>query len=495
MARYACLWVPHFAAAALVRRAPRLRGQPVAALVGTPATRTVLEVSAEAWAAGVRPGMSAGEAATRAAGLAGLERDPDAERSAAGALLDVAAATSPRLEAAAPDRVCLELDGLAGLFGDETRIGERLALGGASVELPARVGIAGSRTAAELAARARGGVTVVAPAETAAFLAPLAIGLTAPPPDLAACLERWGIRTLGELAALPTAALLGRLGMPGVRLAARARGEDGEPFVAWSAPEPVVEALTLDGEVAELEALVFVARPLLERLCARLAVRELGATALGLQAGLADGGVHRRRLPLVAPLREPQTLLGLLRADLDGLTLPAPVVSLAIEAETAPLHPVQPDLFEPRRPSPHELAQTLGRLVALVGRENVGAPALGETHRPTAIGLRPFGPIAARRAAAAALAFADAARLACRRFSPARPAAVVTAADRPAAVEAAGVRGAVVACAGPWRTAGEWWAETAWSREEWDVALTDGAVYRLVLDRAAGAWTVDAVYD
>jgi hypothetical protein len=53
----------------------------------------------------------------------------------------------------------------------------------------------------------------------------------------------------------------------------------------------------------------------------------------------------------------------------------------------------------------------------------------------------------------------------------------------------------VVASAGPWRTAGEWWADTAWSREEWDVALPDGTVYRLALDRATGAWVVDAVYD
>jgi hypothetical protein len=73
---------------------------------------------------------------------------------------------------------------------------------------------------------------------------------------------------------------------------------------------------------------------------------------------------------------------------------------------------------------------------------------------------------------------------------------VVTARDgQPRHIEAPGVAGAVVACAGPWRTAGEWWTDTAWSREEWDVALADGAVYRLVLDRATSAWTVDAVYD
>ncbi len=517
--RYACLWVPRFAAAALVRSDPDLRGRPVAALVGTPATRTVYEASAEARAAGIMPGMSAGDAVMRAAGLVCRERDAGAERSAAAALLDVALATSPRVEAAAPDRAHLDLAGL-GLFGPkgsdgrqrpkaidgsegperrdqmiETAIGERLALGAESVELPARVAIASTRTAAALATRAAAGITLVPPGREAAFLAPLPVALLEPPPELATSLERWGIRSLGELAALPPAGLLGRLGVEAIRLGARARGEDDLPFVPYAAAEPCVEALALDWEVAELEGLVFVLRHLLERLAARLALRELGATALGLTAGLADGGVHRRRLPLVAPLREPRTLLQLVRADLEGLTLPAPIVSLAVLAEPAPFRPAQPDLFEPKRPSPHELAQTLGELTALVGAGRVGAPALGDTHRPTAVGVAPFTGAVARQAAIAALALADAARLACRRLSPPLPAVVLVRDGEPRHVEAPGVTGPVAACAGPWRTAGEWWTDTAWSREEWDVALPDGGVYRLVLDRTSGAWSVDAVYD
>ena len=78
---------------------------------------------------------------------------------------------------------------------------------------------------------------------------------------------------------------------------------------------------------------------------------------------------------------------------------------------------------------------------------------------------------------------------------PPRPAQVECHAGRPVRVEAEGLRGAVVARAGPWQTAGEWWAETAWAREEWDVALPDGTACRLARDRATDAWIVDAVYD
>jgi hypothetical protein len=62
-------------------------------------------------------------------------------------------------------------------------------------------------------------------------------------------------------------------------------------------------------------------------------------------------------------------------------------------------------------------------------------------------------------------------------------------------VEAEGLRGTVVARAGPWRTEGDWWAETAWASDEWDIALPDGTACRLVHDAATGAWAIDAVYD
>jgi protein ImuB len=62
-------------------------------------------------------------------------------------------------------------------------------------------------------------------------------------------------------------------------------------------------------------------------------------------------------------------------------------------------------------------------------------------------------------------------------------------------VVARGVHGQVVSRAGPWRASGDWWATHAWSRDEWDVALTDGALYRLFWDRRRGAWFLEGSYD
>jgi nucleotidyltransferase/DNA polymerase involved in DNA repair len=82
--RYACVWAPGFAAAALVRQDPTLQGRPVAALRGA-TIRTVIAVTADAAAGGARAGMSATEAATRVPDLVARLEDPVAERAAAGA--------------------------------------------------------------------------------------------------------------------------------------------------------------------------------------------------------------------------------------------------------------------------------------------------------------------------------------------------------------------------------------------------------------------------
>ena len=495
--RYACLWVPGFAAAALVRRDPALRGRPVAALRGA-SLRLVVAVTPEAMAGGARAGMSATEAATRVPDLVGRLEDAEAERAAAGALLDAAWATSPRVEVIEPGTVCLDLGGLAALFGDEHHIGARLCEAGDAIGLPVRIGVGATRTLARLAARAGPGILVVPPGGEQEFLAPRALRLLEPEPELERALERWGIQTLGGLAALPTAALLARLGPSAGRLQAEARGVDGAPFVPECAPEPCREAITLDWEVPSLPALAFVLDRLLAQISARLALRDAGASALRMTLRLADGDEHEHRLGVAAPLRDGRTLGRLLRAELETLRLPAPIVGVSVEAEAVPLASLQTDLFAPPRPSPRELGEILGRLVALVGADRVGAPVVPDTHRPDAVLVASFlgdTPGRGKDPTRVPPPWATGAALVRRRLTPPRPAQVECRDGQPARIEAEGLRGAVVAIAGPWRSAGDWWAETAWAREEWDIALPDGVACRLARDGATGGWIVDAIYD
>jgi protein ImuB len=64
----------------------------------------------------------------------------------------------------------------------------------------------------------------------------------------------------------------------------------------------------------------------------------------------------------------------------------------------------------------------------------------------------------------------------------------------PRSVRARGIRGDVVEFAGPWRTSGDWWRSDAWSRDEWDIALSTGALYR-VFREMQDRWFVGGNYD
>jgi hypothetical protein len=48
---------------------------------------------------------------------------------------------------------------------------------------------------------------------------------------------------------------------------------------------------------------------------------------------------------------------------------------------------------------------------------------------------------------------------------------------------------------GPWRTSGEWWAQTAWDHDEWDVEFVNGTIYRVFFDQKRRGWFLEGVYD
>jgi len=175
----------------------------------------------------------------------------------------------------------------------------------------------------------------------------------------------------------------------------------------------------------------------------------------------------------------------------------------AVNAFTLQLEPVTPrrvqgGFFRPPAPAPDKLQVTLARIAGLVGKENVGTPVLLDTYRPDAFELvtpNVSAETAALNANADSKVDGTTLRLAIRLFRPALEARVRVAGAAPRKIIAPGVKGNVLQVAGPWKTSGEWWAPTAWNREEWDVALDDGALYRIYLEMRTHQWYVHGVYD
>jgi len=72
---------------------------------------------------------------------------------------------------------------------------------------------------------------------------------------------------------------------------------------------------------------------------------------------------------------------------------------------------------------------------------------------------------------------------------------VIVVNHQPVRVASPSVNGRVMMAKGPWRTSGEWWREDAWSRDEWDVAIESGALYRLFQEIVSGRWFIEGSYD
>ena len=130
---------------------------------------------------------------------------------------------TPLVEPISIDEAFLDVTGSAGrLFGDGPTIARRIKDEvRAEVGLTASVGVAATKLVAKIASDLRkpDGLVVVAPGEEAAFLAPLAIGrLWGVGEKTAAALAEYGVRTIGDLAALPPDLLERRFGKHGASL-------------------------------------------------------------------------------------------------------------------------------------------------------------------------------------------------------------------------------------------------------------------------------------
>jgi protein ImuB len=203
-----------------------------------------------------------------------------------------------------------------------------------------------------------------------------------------------------------------------------------------------------------------------------------------------DGSTHLRTLRPAAPSGEPRTWRTLTLLDLEVHPPRDAIQRITVRAEPTPVREVQFSLLDPAMPSPERLAETMARLHEWTAEGRGGEARLLDTHRPGAFAVGTFSPGPTPPAPEAPPPL----RVALRAYRPPRHAHVVLEGGAPAFVTASGVRGAVTACAGPWRSSGDWW-DAAWSREEWDVSLASGGVFRLFFDRLREAWFVEGELD
>jgi protein ImuB len=534
---FASIYVPNFPVAAALRAEPELQGRALAILEGKPPLEQIIAVNEKARHMGIAPGMTKAQAEL-CAELALRPRSALRESAAHAALLDCAQSFSPCVEDAACDTALLDLAGLESLFGSLPEISRALHNRTATLGLTANVAVASNPDAAMLAARGFPGITVISPGKEAEQLAPLpteVLFVTGLAEDrlqedenkstarLLETLDRWGIRNLRGLAALPEVSLSERLGQEGLRLQQLARGAASRTLVPVEAPPIFEEAVELEHPIVLLEPLAFLLNRLLEQICARLDSRTLATQELRLTLDLENFSsrnqqsainhqqfVRTLRLPL--PMLDAKVFLKLLQLDLNAHPPGAPIVKIHLAAEPARPRSAQGGLFRPPSPEPEKLELTLARIAGMVGENKVGALELLDTHHPEGFRMQRFVAEAPRnneREKAPTPTEEKSAVTALRRFRPPLRAHVTLENGQPTHLFCRNnIQGGVLWKAGPWRFSGDWWEHEAWSRDEWDIALRNIALqnnalrngdalsfHRLVHDLLSGGWFVEGTYD
>jgi protein ImuB len=357
-----CVLLPRFELSVAAGGRAELARGPLA-LAPEPGREPLIgEASAAAEAHGVKAGLRLGEALARCPRLRLVAPDPAGVADEWDRVLSALEGIGAEVESERPGVACFEASGLLNLHGglDGVLTVTRRALRGA----PARLGVAPSRFAAVAAAskarprrpevtpgakppygrrgdaseggRSSGGLTARGRRfrgdSLAAYLAPLPIALLGSRPETAALpepLERFGIRTLGELAALPRAALADRFGAAGPLARDLARGRD-TPLVPRRAAELLEEALELpeSGSGVQLEHALGL---LIDRLVARRERRGRTFRAVVLSASLVEGGTWRLRMTFREAHADPRRMRLALAPRLAELPAPADVLRLRVE--------------------------------------------------------------------------------------------------------------------------------------------------------------------
>jgi len=446
----------------------------------------------------------------RLASLAQGRRETGNGNRETGALFSLARDFSPRIECH-DDAVVLDIAGLERLLGNAEGIASELLRTAVERGITGSIAVAPTQTAARLLAAANVEVTVVT-GDVAAAVAPLPLNvletIAADAPErLFDILRRWGIRTIGEFAALPPGDVAARFGQGGVAAQRLARGIDARPLIPDPAVPRFIETIDLEWPIEELEPLSFVFARLLDPLEAALERADRAGAAIRTDLRLVDRTVHSRMLQLPAPIRDARVLRTLLLLDLESHPPSAAIDVVSIEVDPAPSRIVQFSLLERATPSPETLATLTARLNALVGETRCGSPMLLDSHRPDAFEMTRFNPKStehripsAERVPSTEHRVPNPGALVLRRFRPPVAVRVTVERGRPVrvAIDRKGMPGGTVTqSAGPWRTSGAWWdgSGTFWDRDEWDVSLSDGAVCRLYYDRVMEKWFVEAVID
>ena len=327
--KIACVLITHLPMKAELMRRPDLRDRPVIVTEGPDSKEVVLDSSPEA--RGVVPGMPLQEAMSRSKAAVLLRADASHYESVFNKMIASLCQRSPLVEKGEMGCAYVGLDGLEKMYGGETRLVASM-FNAVPQNLNPRVGVASGKFMAYVAALSgrRGQATRVSEGGAAGFLRDLTVDALPLPWEDRTRLRRFGVHTIGHLAAMEFGPIQAQFGPAGRRAWELANGRDLSPLVPHKAIDAVNEYLTFPMPTITLDVLLVATELLLGRAFARPVLRSRYVRMATLEAKVMLGAPWVRGVAFRDAVGGKEMAARTLRATLDGTALPGPLEDLGL---------------------------------------------------------------------------------------------------------------------------------------------------------------------
>ena len=267
---------------------------------------------------GLHPGMKLAQAQAMVPGLVVVPARPQQDDAALSELAGWCRRYTPSTRAEPLDGIWLDLTGCAHLFGGEAALLADLAARMHRAGLSARAAIAATPGAANALARHGPRPFLSLPDDqTRAALAPLPVAALRLDPEQTGLLHRFGLRTIGELDAVPRGPLTRRLGADVIRRLDQASGRVPEPVCPELPEAPLQQRLAFLEPLMTADSLAAANAVLSTSLCIELETLCLGARLLELVLIRLDGSSCVQTVKLARPSHDSAHVTRLLDERLD----------------------------------------------------------------------------------------------------------------------------------------------------------------------------------
>lgn len=494
MERTACVDIPALPLQLLLRAEPALRSHPAVIVADDRPQGVVLWANPHARRVRILPGMTFAAARNLASDLRAAVVPPERIEAAVDELVRTLCNFTPRVEPARgqPGVFFVDPTGLVPLYGSLEHWASCIVAELARTDLSATIVVGFHRYRTYALARTRHGAWVLPePGHEARLAARVPLSHLDLSPRLRDELYVLGVRTLGDLLALPAAELLLRFGEEAADLHARA-SDRWVPLQARPLVDPVREELQFEPPDADHTRLLFALRKTLHQLVKQLVERGQALSAMRITLELDHAPEHHADLEPATPTVDVQLLVDLMRLRLESLRLPAAVAGMVVLVEGTRASEEQLALFRAQSRRDLDAARrSLARLKARFGAEAVTRPRLRAAHLPEAsYGWEPVADVGFPQPPPPIRA-SDPPPL-CRRVH-ARP---IPLPPRPRHEPEAwlGRRGAIRTMQGPFRVSGGWWVRTV-ERDYYYVHTQHGEILWIYYDRPRRTWYLHGEVD